>query len=168
MKVIGVDLSLRSTGVAGRGWADRIAPGPNLHGLDRLRHIRAAVLDFARGADLCVIEGPSYGSQGAGQHERAGAWWLVVEALSASEIPVAVVPPTCRARYACGKGNASKDQVLIAAVRRYPDVDIDGNDAADAVILAAMGADWLGEPWAQVPAAHRTGLDGVRWPEAAE
>lgn len=165
MNVIGLDLSLRSTGVAGRGWADRIVPGPDLRGLDRLRYIRGAVLDFARSADLCVMEGPSFGSTGSHQHERAGLWWLVYEALDRAEVPTAVAPPTSRAKYACGKGNVSKDAVLLAVARRYPAIDISGNDEADAVVLGAMGADQLGEPWASVPAAHRSALDGVRWPQ---
>jgi crossover junction endodeoxyribonuclease RuvC len=165
VKVIGVDLSLRSTGVAGDGWADRIVPPAKLLGIGRLRYIRSAVLNYARPADFIVLEGPSYGSTGAGQHERAGLWWLVYDALTAVDLPVAVVPPACRARYATGRGNATKDAVLLAAARRYPHVDIDGNDEADALILAAMGADHLGEPWAIVPALHRKGLDGCAWPE---
>jgi len=165
VKIIGIDLSLRSTGIAGDGWADRIGPPAKLLGIGRLRYIRSAVLDYARPADLVVLEGPSYGSAGAGQHERAGCWWLVYDAVAAIDIPVAVVPPACRARYACGRGNASKDEVLTAAVRRYPDVDITNNDEADALILAAMGADHIGQPWVTVPALHRKGLDGCAWPE---
>ena len=56
------------------------------------------------------------------------------------------VPPSCRAKYATGKGNAGKDEVLLAASRRYPHAPIVGNDDADAVVLAAIGARLLGEP----------------------
>jgi crossover junction endodeoxyribonuclease RuvC len=164
VKIIGLDLSLRSTGIASDGWADRIVPAASLRGLARLRHIRTAVLDHARSADLVVVEGPSYGSTGAGQHERAGLWWLVFDVLAEADLPVAVVPPACRCRYATGRGNASKDQVLAAVIRRYPDVDVDGNDQADAYVLAAMGYDHAGQPLAPVPATHHIGLAGCAWP----
>ena len=36
---------------------------------------------------------------------------------------------------------------------------------ADALVLAAMGADHLGCPLVGVPQAHRAVLAGIRWPE---
>jgi crossover junction endodeoxyribonuclease RuvC len=100
------------------------------------------------------------------QHDRSGLWWLVLDPVhwDGRARDVVEVPPTCRAKYATGKGNAPKDAVLAAAIRRFPDWDITGNDVADAVILAAMGARHLGHPIDQMPAAHLTAMAAVRWP----
>ena len=89
------------------------------------------------------------------------------------------IPPASLKMYATGKGNASKDAVLAAAIRRYPDVEFDGNDAADALILAAMGADHLGFPLvsktpsgrksrATLPARNREALGKIDWPLLGE
>lgn len=168
-RVYGLDLSLVSTGVASNaGWADVIKPPPRLRGHDRMAHLKAAILGHIKGADLVVVEGPSYGNQGAqrqaGHHERAGLWWLVTHALWAADVPTAVASPASVKKYACGSGNAAKDAVLVAVTRRFAWFD-GNNDAGDAVILAALGAERMGVPMVQMPANHRVALDGVQWPE---
>lgn len=176
MKIIGIDPSLTSTGLA------VIEPGKFVHtgtilgrgvGIPRMRQTRTSVGAWLgawnQATDLAVIEGPSYNSMSGqkGHHERAGLWWLLVDMLVKRGVQYAVVPPACRARYATGKGNAGKDAVLAAVVRRYADVDVTGNDQADALVLAAMGARWLGEPIeTSLPKANLTAMDAVRWPEA--
>ncbi len=180
MRVVGIDLSLTSTGICvvlGHGPSPDISvyrhrsegrAGATLtERFARLRDIRWAVLD-AVGADddLVVIEAPSLGqSRQAGTHDRAGLWWTVVQALMARGIPVAEVPPSVRAKYATGAGNAGKDTVLAAVVRRYPQVEVSGNDEADALVLAAMGARHLGEPIDSLPQVHLAAMSKVRWPE---
>jgi crossover junction endodeoxyribonuclease RuvC len=79
---------------------------------------------------------------------------------------VVEVSPTCRARYATGRGNASKDDVLSAVVRRYSGVDVNGNDEADSLVLAALGARWLGCPIDDpMPKANLEAMKGVHWPD---
>jgi crossover junction endodeoxyribonuclease RuvC len=120
-------------------------------------------------ADWVVVEGPSYGSQGAqqGHHERAGLWWMVADKMSSTKAQWIVVAPTSLKKYATGKGNASKDQVLSAAINRYREFPVDDNNVADALVLAAMGRDALGIPLATVPKVNRDALDKVQWPVAA-
>lgn len=159
-RVVGVDLSLTSTGLADAdGCTDRMRTKPDkgadalLDNLNRIANITRAVMDFAafgedeQQAALVVVEGPAF-SRGAmgGQHVRAGLWWTVAAGLTARTMRVLVVPPSTRAMYATGRGNAGKDEVLAAAIKRYPHHDITGNDVADAVILAAIGARLLGHP----------------------
>lgn len=162
--VLGVDLSLTSTGIAQRRTVGRLTPPKGVTGLDRLRWIRQHVLVASAGVDLVVVEGLAFSSNTGKASERAGAWWLVVDALDAAGLSVAVVPPASRCRYATGKGNAPKDAVLAAACRRFPDVDVTGNDQADALWLAAMGCEYLGAPMVELPVAHRQALSGVAWP----
>lgn len=169
--VVGLDLSLTGTGVAGSaGWTDVIRPSAKLRGHNRLHHVRAAVLEMIP-ADIAmvVVEGPSYGNQGSsrqsGHHERAGLWWLVTHALWTRDIAYAVASPASRAKYATGKGNAGKADVIRETTRRFGWF-AGGEDEADALVLAAMGADWLGHPLAPMPATHRRALDNVRWPDS--
>lgn len=179
MRIVGLDLSLTSTGVAtidegADVRVDRIATKPtgdNLwHRAHRLHRIFERIVNEVHsydGRQLVVVEGPSYGqARQGGQHDRAGLWWLVVnELVVMCEIPVAEVPPALVKRYATGRGNAGKDEVLAAVIRRYPSVEVTGNDQADALVLAAMAADHYGAPIATVPAANRAALDKVAWPE---
>jgi hypothetical protein len=169
-RVLGIDLSLSCTGVAGNaggGWAHVIKPPAKLRSHDRMAYIRGAIIDrYTPGVDVVAIEGPSYGSQAgqAGHHERAGLWWLVTHYLWAAEIPTVVVPPKSLKKYATGLGNAGKDLVLTEVVRRFAWFRGD-NNAADATVLAAMAADRAGTPMAAMPATHRVALDAVQWPD---
>lgn len=174
-RVVGVDLSLTSTGLAdSHGNVDRYRTKPTktpglLDDLGRIERIAHAVHLFALfgpdtwAATLVALEGPAF-SRGAmgGQHVRAGLWWAVAARLTALPGPqVVVIPPTTRAMYATGRGNAGKDEVLAAAVKRYPAHDVTGNDVADAVILAAIGARLLGHPIDDMPKSHLRALEKV-------
>lgn len=177
MKIVGLDLSLTSTGVASitdgditvRRVQSKGRKDATLHERrDRLADLAAAITEHAQDATLVVIEGPSFGQhRQSGQHDRAGLWWLVVDLL-AEVTRVVEVPPASRSKYATGKGNASKDAVLAAVVRRYLAVDVTGNDEADALILAAMGARHLGQPIDDMPLTHTAAMTKVAWPLPTE
>ena len=172
-RICGIDLSLTSTGLADsehrteRWRTTRDSPTLDAQ-LRRLWAVVDVVTDFVRmegGADLVVIEGPSLGQQRqAGQHARSGLWWMTVAALD-FRAPVLVVPPATRAMYATGKGNAGKDEVLAAAIKRYPAWNIAGNDIADAVILCAIGARMWGTPMEEsLPISHLRALNKFELP----
>lgn len=186
MRVAGWDLSMTSTGVCVidggiaslarvRSKPARADGKPSL----RQRHDRISVLerriwdttglDEALSAcwpDLIVVEGPSYGSVGGTAHDRSGLWHRVVKLPLSLGIDVVEVPPTNVKKYATGNGSADKDKVLAAVIRRYPDVDVDGNDVADALVLAAIGYRHIAAPIeASLPANHLTALAKIRWPE---
>lgn len=155
---VGLDLSLTSTGVAvlrnGVATVRRITskPTPKATTDDtaaRLDTLVAAIIGAIPTSDatLVAVEGPSYGSTGTAAHILGGLWWLVRHALRIEGLDVAVVPPSVVKKYATGKGTAPKDQVLAAVVRRYPNVDVTGNDEADALVLAAIRARNAGYPF---------------------
>jgi Holliday junction resolvasome RuvABC endonuclease subunit len=168
--VLGLDLSLTATGVAGNaggGWATVIKPPAKLRGHERMAYIRGQILDLhLPGVDLVAIEGPSYGSQAgqAGHHERAGLFWLVTHYLWAEGRPFAVIPPATVKKYATGRGNAGKDDIMREVARRFPWFGGD-NNAADATVLAAAAAEHLGVPMVLMPADRRAALAAVDWPE---
>ncbi len=179
MRVVGVDLSLTSTGVCvidytGVHLARIRSTGRKDASLyDRYERLDRLVCDIETwtcSADLVVMEGPSYGQhRQGGQHDRAGLWWLVALNAICNVGNLAEVPPATRSKYATGKGNAPKDHVLASVVRRYPDVTVDGNDTADALVLAAMGARALGQPIeTSLPQANLAAMDAVAWPDPAE
>lgn len=165
--VVGLDLSLRSTGIAHATEAGIVTdtlPGRG-DGVARLRRIAHAVREHARTADLVVMEGPSFGSFGSskGSHERAGLHWMVLERLHLENRTVVQVAPSVVKKYATGKGNAGKGAVVDAASRRYPEVDTGGDDnQADALWLAALGLDHLTGAHV-VPDAHRAALTSIPW-----
>lgn len=184
MTTIGLDLSLTSTGIAVIGSDQTVTVSrvqskgsktatlndrrERIHKLDLaiFQHIVNAHEHSLTGPPLVVIEAPSFGqARQGGQHDRSGLWWLVVSR-AGQYYDIAEVAPATRSKYATGKGNAAKDAVLAAVVRRYPQVDVTGNDEADALILAAMGARHLGQPIDDLPKTHLAAMDAVRWPTA--
>jgi hypothetical protein len=168
-RVAGLDISLTGTGIATLGGTTLITSTGHrkdsvLQRRTRLKGITDEVLTAVGTVDLAVIEGPSHHSIGGSVWDRGGLWWLIVDALSARDISIAVMPPMSRAKYATGNGGSRKEAVLEAAQRRYGAV-LDNDNEADALVLRAAGLDWLGQPLAEVPDGHRAALAGVQWPD---
>jgi hypothetical protein len=93
---------------------------------------------------------------------------MVYDLLGGTTRTVLPVEPNLRAKYATGKGAASKDAVLAAAVRRYASIDITGNDTADAVCLMAIGLRLLGRPIDDpLPALNLSALTTLSLPKEA-
>lgn len=164
--VVGLDLSLTCTGVAGVGWTDRIRT--KLRGDERLAYLEAEIISFIRPADLVVMEGPSYGHSGPRFHEDlAGLRVLVRRYCHRHTIPYALVPPSNLKLYTTGRGNAAKGEVRSAIADRYG-VHTEGvgrYDMADAYGALAAASDWLGQPLAVVPEKNRGALAGCQWPD---
>ena len=182
MKIIGYDQSLTSFGAACvSSDPDRPAelhrwrPGTR-RGHDRLQWLLDRVEDSAQDCDLAVLEGLAYGAKGSSLLDLAGLLWAVRHRLWQLTVPYALVTPSSRMKYLTGKGQADKDTCLLAAVRRFSGIEIDGNDTADALTLAAMGADWAGFPLVSMPEAHRAALTAkgkggrpaIEWPALRE
>ena len=118
--------------------------------------------------DLAVIEGPSYGSQYGDQWDRAGLWWGIFSALAAKKVPIAVVSPKTRAKWATGSGNADKKAVLAAVRETWQQwrPHIRNDDVGDALVLASMGALHIGDTLPFEPKRSQyEGLKSVHWPE---
>jgi hypothetical protein len=179
-RVLGLDISLTSTGVA-LNTSHAEALRTKARGHARLRWLRTEIRLRTDGADFAVVEGPAYGHGAqAGHHEGAGLWWMVTHDLWRRDIPYAVVSPHARTIYATGRANPAQDQqpksqrariakgMVREAVRTRYGLECEGPgryDQADATILAAMGLDWLGWAVVDLPASHRRALDSVEWPQ---
>lgn len=173
--VLGIDSSLSSTGlaritddghaavrlVASTGHRDAPWRTRSRRIADQAARILAAVTPDTT---LVVIEGPAYAVQTPGVWDRAGLWWGVVAGAWARGVPVAVVAPQTRAKWATTTGRADKAAVLAAMRSLWPDLRIPNHDAADALALAQIGAQRLGWP-VPVRAWHAQSLDAVTWPQ---
>jgi crossover junction endodeoxyribonuclease RuvC len=172
-RVYGLDCSLTGTGVSdgadtwlvnSKGYkTDTVADRAR-----RLLKLVAGILGETGSPNLVVIEGPAFASVIGHMHDRSGLWWLIVAALHERQVPIAEVPPTALKKYATGKGNANKGAVIDATSRRFPSIETYGDDnRCDALWLAAMGHEVLGQPLVTLPAAQRAATLGVRWPEVS-
>lgn len=174
--VVGIDLSLRSTGVA------KLFEWMPFEGLElttdtitsdgkrndslidrhaRLCELTTKILDFAGQPTMAVIEGPVTGVKGASPVDRYSLFWFVVSGLIRREIPVAVISPTALKKAIAGSGRADKVQVALAMAKLWPDAEIGNNDSADAAALAHLGAVHIG--WkVKSLASHRRVI--AEWP----
>lgn len=165
LRVVGLDISLTSTGVATDRWCDRIVTSSDWPTLRRLRTIRKGVGERVRGADAVVLEGLAYAAVGGKHHERSALWWLIVERLDATldaGVGIAAIPPASLKVYATGNGRADKAEVIQAARWHFGD-RVSGPDEADATWLAAAGHAALGQPVVALPVEHTRALTALTW-----
>ena len=165
MNILALDLALTTTGYAFPSGPGTFSPPTKAdRGMARLAWIRDEVMTLAEGADLVVLEGYSFASRGR-QHATGELGGVVRLALWERAVPVVEVPPSSLKKYATGRGNAPKDQVLAAAIRRLGFKGHDHNEA-DALWLRTMARDHYGLPGTpEMPKKHREALAGVEWPD---
>lgn len=169
LRVIGLDLSLTSTGVAlPDGTTYRIRTRAK-DGDRRLLRIRDAIrrdLGVHR-PHLAVVEDLPRHAMGAGV--TAMVHGAVRGELLDAGVPYAVVAPATLKSYACDHGRADKaqlaDAAYLAAGVRF--ADDKGGDQCDAWWLRAAGHDAYGLPLFSLPEAQRARLSKVEWPEVA-
>lgn len=179
-RVVGIDFSLTSTGVAILYPPDNSSDtvrirtvayltkvpndAPLIDRYHRIRYMANAFPNLIGSADLILIEGPSHGSAGGHAWDRAGAWWAVVGMALDLGCPVVPVAPMTRAKWATGNGRSDKAAVAAAMTRRMPGVVFANSDESDGAALAYMGAQRLG--WRPTTTqAERDVLAAVRWPK---
>lgn len=166
--VIGLDLSLTCTGVAGVGWSTVIRT--KSRGDHRLAYLVAEIGSYIKAADMVVMEGPSYGHGAmAGHEDLAGLRVLVRMYCHRHDIPYGVVPPSNLKMFATQRGNATKGEVRSGIADRYGHhtEGVGRYDQADAYTALAMGLHHLGYPLADAPDRALKALDGCTWPEFA-
>lgn len=138
-KVLALDLSLTSTGVAHGGGTSRITP--KCRGVERLAEIRDAVKDLTLSIspDVVAIEGYAYAR--ANQAHQMGELGGVIRLLLYDMgIKYREVPPASLKKWATGRGNADKETMLETAIRKHG-FQGHGNDEADAWLLMLMVLD---------------------------
>ncbi|MEU1880873.1 hypothetical protein ABZ470_26500 [Streptosporangium sp. NPDC020072] len=175
--IVGLDISITSTGMAtGVGWCEKVGRDgvtklPLRAKYQVLNDLasRIIVLTSAEKADLVLVEKLVFNRQDGGRGgagERSYLYYRTMGIIADAGVPVVEVPQATLKTYALGKGVGSKTEIVDSIARRLPVFVTGGNhDMADAAVLAAMGADYLGHPLAIMPQAHRVALDRMTWPE---
>lgn len=164
--VIGLDLSLTSTGMAYADLTQSVQP--KAKGMERLEAINRVVLEVCDrySEPFVVVEGYSYSSRNSHAHALGELGGIVRFSLWQRGIPYADVPPTCRAKFATGKGNAGKAEVVSAISARTGLLwsGKGAEDQCDAWVLQEMGLAHFGNQRHSWPAVNLTALDTIEWP----
>lgn len=165
MNILGVDLSLTSTGISANGKTGTIttpAKGP-----ERLSIISLAVLDAVidNSIQLVAIEGYSFASRNSQAHSIGELGGVVRTRLWERNIPYVDIPPTCRAKFATGRGNAAKTEVMssISAKTGLVFSGKGADDMCDAWILEEMCRTRIGISDYTWSATQLSALDKVDW-----
>lgn len=163
--LIGLDLSLTSTGVSINGETSVIST--KARGAERLHIVSSTILDLCSSKDaVCaIIEGYSFASRNSQAHSIGEMGGAVRMKLWEKGIPYVEVPPTCRAKFATGKGNAGKSEVVssISAKTGIIFSGAGGDDECDAWLLEQMGLKYLNKSQYQWSEASISSLFKVDW-----
>jgi Holliday junction resolvasome RuvABC endonuclease subunit len=163
--VVGLDLSLTSTGICARGNPEAISTAQK--GASRLAWMRTVIIDRVREVPrpAVCIEGYSFGSRNSQAHAIGELGGVIRVALWENQIPWVDIPPTCRAKFATGKGNASKNEVVSSISARTGIVwtGKGADDMCDAWILEEMGLAHFGLARFEWPQINLSALEKIDW-----
>lgn len=141
MNVLGLDISLRATGVFYRGASTTISPKDGKEIGRRLSEIMFKLRTFTNelaGVDVAVIEGYAFrGYQGATASRLAEVGGCVRLWLYERNVPYIEIAPLTLKKFATGSARADKTLMLAGARDAYPSIANDNE--ADAYWLATLG-----------------------------
>lgn len=180
--VMGIDISLTATGIATVTWGEdgpvwetsRIMSAGHsgdsieMRGkrLDDIAGEFPALMPGIHGRYLAVIERPTFTSGGSG-FDRAYVWWRIARFLAVNGHHVIDVSNSSGKVYTVGRASGpkvEKGEILAQVMRSYPGANIIDDNVADAVGLAAIGANLIGRPVEEVhlPATRSRALKAIR------
>lgn len=105
---------------------------------ERFIDITEQILEQISKGDKVVIEGFSYGSKGRGVSTQYGIGWTIRTALFHKGINYVEVSPGGLKKFATGKGNTSKDNMILPIFKRWG-FEHDSDNVRDAYVLAQIG-----------------------------
>jgi len=165
MITMGIDPSLTSTGISQNGKTGVITT--KLTGIPRLDFISGVIVEFVNVNHVeCVsIEGYSFASKNSQAHSIGELGGVIRHGLWKMGIPIIEIPPTSRAKFATGRGNASKGEVISAISARTGIVFAGGggNDECDAWVIEEMLRYKLGQSIIEWPKSSTDALDKIDW-----
>lgn len=163
--VIGIDPSLTSTGIATEDatWTFN----PRTKGMERLHDILNHVVDTIRDVHdpYVVIESYSYASKNSQAHALGELGGVIRLELWRRRIPYTDIPPTVRAKFATGKGNASKSEVVSAISARTGIIwsGKGAEDECDAWVLQEIGLQHFEQARYDWPKQNLQALEKIEW-----
>jgi len=167
---MGLDLSLTSTGVCVSGRPFVITSKNK--GVKRLVEISERVLNTVslENPHAIMLEGYSFGSKFSRAHSIGELGGVVKTLLYKNGFTVIEVPPACRAKFATGKGNASKTEVMLS-ITEFAKIEFLGvgvDDLYDAWVLEQMGLAKLGLSKYKWSSIQLSSLDKIDWSPLVE
>jgi crossover junction endodeoxyribonuclease RuvC len=145
MKIVGLDLSLTSTGVAvlltNRGEESTRVIKSKKFGPERLAQIRNEIITEIIPCDFVVIENYSFGSRGRSIFSTGELGGVIRVLLWENKISYLEVAPSQVKKYCAGSGKAEKDQMIHHVYKRWGK-ECATSDEADAYTLAMIGVEW--------------------------
>ena len=165
MRMMGLDLSLTSTGYSidrETGIISTKTKGP-----ERLSIISNKIIDLIaiKLVDIVIVESYSFASRNSQAHSIGELGGAVRMRLWECGVPYIDIPPTCRAKFATGKGNASKNEV-ISSISAKTNIVWSGpgaDDRCDAWILEQMGLAYIGKSHYDWPEDNLSSLKKINW-----
>lgn len=163
---VGLDLSLTSTGFSCGD--TRAAIFVKATGPERLFLIAEKVIEllsYVKGSPIVIVEGYSFASRNSQAHSIGELGGVIRLELWKRGVPYIEVPPTVRAKFATGKGNASKGEVLSSVSARTGIVweGKGADDMCDAFVLEEIGLAKLNSARYNWPAANLSALEKIDW-----
>ena len=167
MRIAGLDLSLTSTGYSSNSETLCIFAPNGVRGAERLSFLTREIerLSVEQSIECFIIEGYSFASRNSQAHSIGELGGCVRMMLWERGIPFVDVPPTSRAKFATGKGNASKTEV-VSAISAKTSIVWSGSgadDRCDAWILEQMGMTRIGQSAYDWPASHLSAMEKICW-----
>ena len=153
MRILGIDPSMTSTGIVllkngELQWAYvlRTSPTKMWHGeygeLERLMWIVDHIP--VNGIDYVAMEGVAMMSRNTtALVQLSGLNYLIRKNLIDNSVGFKIIPPTVLKKFATGKGNAKKEEIIEVVNKKYKK-DIKDDNACDAFILALIGDALMG------------------------
>lgn len=165
MNLMGLDLSLTSTGISMDGKTSVIKP--KTRGAERLSDVTKSILhECLENEVACVIiEGYSFASRSGQAFSIGELGGCVRMTLFECNIAVVEIPPTCRAKFATGRGNASKGEVISAISAKTGIIfsGASGNDECDAWVLEQMALSKMGLSAYQWTKEQLSAFEKIDW-----
>lgn len=165
MVLMGLDLSLTSTGISINGKTQAIVS--KFKETKRLADIRdqLSVVLVESGTQGVIVEGYAFAARNSQSHKIGELGGVVRLLLHEMNIPFIDVPPTCRAKFATGRGNAAKTEVISAVSARTGLIwsGKSADDECDAWLLEEMGWTSQGMGHYDWPKLSMDSIKNVDW-----
>lgn len=142
MRYVGIDLSTK-TGFVAINQESKILLAEEIQGDSnkdpkRMVSLTEKILQRLDAKDKIIIEGFSYGSRGRGMSFQFGLGHYVRNELYKFGFDYEIVTPGQLKKFATGKGNASKDNMILPIYKKWG-FEHESDNVRDAFVLAKIG-----------------------------
>jgi crossover junction endodeoxyribonuclease RuvC len=103
----------------------------------RFMDIAKTVMKYITEHDVICIEGFSYSSKGSAVSVQYGIGWILRSELIKVGLSYYEVPPSSVKKFATGKGNAKKDELVLPIYKRWG-FEHNSDNVRDAFVLAQI------------------------------